>query len=109
MEASSANAAGQRCSVFVVRGRTGYQVVPGVHRASIDSEVVFCNHAQTAVDVHLPVGVFNPAVLTIPDGQLGSTLVQGPAGLYEYEVQESARKNGFFAEGNSSPRIIVDP
>ena len=104
------NTTGRSCQVFIVRSKTGYQVVPGTHITSSDSSVTFCNRAQTSVEVRLPAGVFAPSLLPLAHGQSGITNVApGKAGVYEYDVQETGRANGFFATGNSSPRIIVDP
>jgi hypothetical protein len=104
------NPAGRPCQIFIVRSRDGYQVVPPTHVTPRDSEVTFCNRARATMEVRLPSGVFDPDTITLIDGQAGTTGVRGPAGVYDYEVQDvGGGRDGFFAVGNSSPRIIVDP
>lgn len=104
-----ANPTDRPCSIFIVRSSTGYQVVPGTHRTTTGSDVVFCNHARAKVEVRLPSSAFRPDTLTIDIDAQGVTTVSGAPGLYEYQVQERGRgEDGFYAVGASSPRIIVD-
>lgn len=104
-----ANGTTRPCRVFVVRSRDGYQVVPPTYVTPRESEVTFCNRARATVEVRLPAGVFDPDTLSLGDGHSGTTRVIGVSGVYEYDVQEVDRADGFYATGNSSPRIIVDP
>lgn len=109
MEASRTITTGRTSRIYIVRSRTGYEVFPGNYMTPSGSSVVFCNRARTVFDVRLPDGVFEPASFTLADGASATVIVRGDSGVYEYEAQESGRPDSFFAQGNSSPRIIVDP
>jgi hypothetical protein len=95
--------------VSIVRARTGYQVVPGTHVTAGEERVRFANLADG--DAELQNGtppLFPHGNVIIPRGAVQDVVVATNPGVYPYEVQLGG-PGGFYAEGDSSPRIIVDP
>jgi len=104
----AAAATGPKNHIFVTRTAFKYMVVPGAHITAPGNDIRFRNLTGEDLEVVLP-GVFEPNRFSLAPNASGvSTMVDpnAPAGAYEYEVKDG---RGFFAEGNSSPRIIVDP
>jgi hypothetical protein len=95
--------------VFIVRSRSEYQVVPGTYFTAGAELVRFRNLTDAEVELQngrLPAFPRGNVCLA-PGAELDVPVTMDP-GVYEYEVQVGG-EGGFFAVGNSSPRMIVDP